>query len=40
VRTHLNSVYEKLGLAGRVELALYAAHLEGARERTPCGAEA
>lgn len=29
VRTHLNSVYEKLGLSGRVELALYASHLEG-----------
>jgi len=40
VRTHLNSVYEKLRLERRVELVLYAAHLEGERERTLRGAEA
>jgi DNA-binding NarL/FixJ family response regulator len=30
VRTHLNSVYDKLGTASRVELALYAAQTVGA----------
>ncbi len=30
VRTHLNSVYDKLGSASRVELALYASALNGA----------
>ncbi len=32
VRTHLSSVYEKLGLKSRVELALYASHLPGGSE--------
>ena len=30
VRTHLNSLYEKLGMKSRVELALFAAHAGGA----------
>jgi DNA-binding NarL/FixJ family response regulator len=40
VRTHLNNIYEKLGLEGRVELALYASHLEGNRGEASRGAEA
>lgn len=40
VRTHLNSVYEKLGLESRVELALYASHLEGDPGEAARGAEA
>ncbi len=40
VRTHLSSVYKKLGLEGRVELALYAAHLEGGAAAAPPGGPA
>jgi len=39
VRTHLNNAYEKLGLESRVELALYAAHLDGEGERAARGVE-